>query len=201
MPNAVFAVVLAAGSAKRFGATKQLEPVGGQPLVRRAADLAHEMCGNHTVLVVGHDWRAVAAAARGDGGYIVRNERHEDGLGTSISLAVRCVAHAASAILLLLADQPLITAQHLAALCDAWSGADDEIIATAFAGTMGPPVLFPRATFAELAGLKGDQGAQRLLRDGRYRTRTIVFEPAATDVDTQDDLTRLDQESVGLRRS
>ncbi len=191
MPNAVFAVVLAAGSAKRFGATKQLERVGGQPLVRRAVDLAYEMCGDHTVLVVGHDWRAVTAAARDDSGYLVYNERHEDGFGTSISLAVRCVAHAASAILLLLADQPLITAQHLASLCEAWSGADDEIIATAFAGTKGPPVLFPRATFAELARLEGDQGAQHLLRDGRYRTRTVIFEPAATDVDTKADLRRL----------
>ena len=191
MPNAVFAVVLAAGSAKRFGATKQLEIVGGQPLVRRAADLACEMCGDHTVIVVGHDWRDVAAAARGDSGYLVRNERHADGLGTSISLAARCVAHAASAILVLLADQPLITSQHLASLCDAWSGADNEIIATAFAGTRGPPVLFPRATFAELARLEGDQGAQRLLCDDRYRTRSIIFEPAATDVNTQDDLRRI----------
>ena len=191
MPNAVFAVVLAAGSAKRFGATKQLEPFGGKPLVRRATDLACEMCGDRTVLVVGHDWRAVTAAARDESGYLVHNERHADGLGTSISLAVRCVAHAASAILLLLADQPLITPQHLASLCDAWSGADDEIIATAFAGTSGPPVLFPRATFAELARLEGDQGAQHLLRDDRYQTRTVIFEPAATDVDTQDDLTQL----------
>ena len=191
MPNAVFAVVLAAGSAKRFGATKQLERVGGQPLVRRAVDLAYEMCGDHTVLVVGHDWRAVTAAARDDSGYLVYNERHEDGLGTSISLAVRCVAHAASAIALLLADQPLITAQHLASLCEAWSGADDEIIATAFAGTKGPPVLFPRATFIELARLEGDQGAQHLLRDDRYRTRTVIFEPAATGVDTKADLRRL----------
>jgi molybdenum cofactor cytidylyltransferase len=191
MPNAVFAVVLAAGSAKRFGTTKQLEPFGGKPLVRRAADLACEMCGDHTVLVVGHDWRAVTAAARDESGYLVHNERHADGFGTSISLAVRCVAHAASAILLLLADQPLITPQHLASLCDAWSGADDEIIATAFAGTSGPPVLFPRATFAELARLEGDQGARHLLRDNRYRTRTVIFEPAATDVDTQDDLRQL----------
>ncbi len=191
MPNAVFAVVLAAGSAKRFGTTKQLESFGGKPLVRRATDLACEMCGDHTVLVVGHDWRAVTAAARDESGYLVHNERHADGFGTSISLAVRCVAHAASAILLLLADQPLITPQHLASLCDAWSGADDEIIATAFAGTSGPPVLFPRAMFAELARLEGDQGAQHLLRDDRYRTRTVIFEPAATDVDTQDDLKQL----------
>ena len=191
MPNAIFAIVLAAGSSRRFGSTKQLEPVGGQPLVRAAADLGFETCGHHTVLVVGHDWRAVAAAARGDSGYLVRNERHEDGLGTSISLAVRCVAHAASAILLLLADQPLITAQHLASLCGAWSGADDEIIATAFAGTKGPPVLFPRATFGDLARLEGDQGAQRLLSDDRYRIRTVIFEPAVTDIDTRDDLTRL----------
>lgn len=191
MPNAVFAIVLAAGSAKRFGATKQLELVGGQPLVRRAADLACEMCGDHTVIVVGHDWRDVAAAARGDSGYLVYNERHADGIGTSISLAVRCVAHAARAILVLLADQPLITSQHLASLCDVWSGANDEITATAFAGTRGPPVLFPPATFAELARLEGDQGAQHLLRDDRYRTRTVIFEPAATDVNTQNDLTRL----------
>ncbi|MDH4003964.1 MAG: NTP transferase domain-containing protein, partial [Gammaproteobacteria bacterium] len=88
-------------------------------------------------------------------------------------------------------DQPLITAHHLQALIDTWSGADDEIMATAFAGTTGPPVLFPRGAFEALGELSGDEGAKSVLRDPRFDVRTVPFEDAAVDIDTPTDLEKL----------
>jgi CTP:molybdopterin cytidylyltransferase MocA len=88
----------------------------------------------------------------------------------------------------MLADQPLITAGHLRALIDNWSGADDEIVATSFAESVGPPVLFPRACFDDIAMLEGDSGGKQLLHDERFRLATIQFEAAALDVDTPEDL-------------
>ena len=189
--HSVFGVVLAAGSANRYGRNKQLDDFNGTPLVRRAAELAHEVCGENTVLVTGHDSAAVAEAAGNGIRFRVVNDRHAEGMGGSIATAVRAVSHVADGILLLLADQPLITVSHLQALRDNWSGAPDEIIATSFANTMGPPVLFPRGAFDDLAVLSGDKGARDILRDARFTIKTIQFEDAAVDIDTPDDLTRL----------
>jgi len=187
----VFALVLAAGSASRFGSTKQIELVDGIPLARRAMDAAIKVCGDQTALVVGHDWSAVKDACDSRAGFIIYNDRFGDGIGTSIALGTRSLRHVAHAIIVMLADQPLITAGHLRALIDAWSGADNEIVATSFASSMGPPVLFPRACFADIAALEGDAGGKHLLDDARFNLAKVRFEPAAVDIDTPADLTNL----------
>ena len=191
MTSNLFAIVLAAGSASRFGSTKQLAEVDGLPMARRAIQTAKAVCGDRTILVIGHDRLAVAESCQAEHGFVVVNENFSDGLGSSISAATRCVRHVARAVLIILADQPLVTAEHLQALIDSWSGATDEIVATSFAGTQGPPVLFPAGCFDELAELTGDRGGRHLFDDQRFRLRTIVFEPASIDIDTPEDLTQI----------
>ena len=186
-----FAVVLAAGRSRRFGANKQLQVLNGQPLVRHAAALARAVCGKNTLLIVGHEWRRVVAAADQQCQFVAINEDYGDGIGTSIAVAAKSLAHTADCMLILLADQPLISEDHLNALLSAWSGDDQEIVATAFAGTQGPPVLMPRAAFSELAMLEGDTGARKLLENPDFQLTTVWFDPAAIDIDSPDDLDRL----------
>ncbi len=188
---AIFAVVLAAGESRRFGRPKLLETLDGETLVGRAARLARACCGERSVLVTGHMAADVAAASGGHCAIVLENREYRDGLGSSIALAARELAARADALLLLLADQPLIDAAHLRRLTETWSGAEDEIVASAFAGTTGPPVLMARNTFPELMSLSGDQGARSLILDGRRRLRKVPCEAAGVDVDGEDDLENL----------
>ena len=89
----VFAVVLAAGRGERFGGAKQLADIDGQPMVRRACELARAVCGDNTLLVTGHDSAAVLRAAGDDVGFVVVNDHHADGIGSSIAAAVREARH------------------------------------------------------------------------------------------------------------
>ena len=187
----IFAVVLAAGASSRFGATKQLAEIDGVAMARRALDVAASCCGDRTLLVLGHDRAAVSAACRPAPGFFVVNDRYERGLGTSLARGVLAIRHAASAVIVALADQPLVPPAHLEALRDRWSGADDEIVATDSGTVAGPPVLFPRACFDDLCRLDGDSGAQRLLGDSRYRQSRVRCAAAAIDVDTRGDLRRI----------
>lgn len=189
--RSVFAVVLAAGRSRRFGRSKLLERLDGEPLVRRAARLARSVCGDRTVLVTGYDSAAVTAAAGDASQFVIVNDRYQHGMGLSIALAANAVSHATDALLLLFADQPLLTAEHLEALIDVWSGADNEIVATAYAGTRGPPVLFPHGALGALGALTGDEGAKRILLDPAFDVRTVAFEDAAIDIDTPADLESL----------
>ena len=187
----VFTVVLAAGTSSRFGKTKQAAKLDGVPLVQKALRTATRVCGDHVITVVGHDAKTVLRAMQADSGFIVFNEDFESGMGSSIAKAVRACPPQTDAVLVLLADQPLVTADHLKTLLKRWSGDADEIVATAYAGTEGPPVLLPRATFGELKKLSGDTGARALFHDARFRLTTVPLEDGAIDIDTPGDLTRI----------
>lgn len=189
-PNPVFAVLLAAGAATRFGANKQLAAFGDEPLVARAMRLANQACGDRAVLVTGHGWSDVRAACQSLPGFFVINDQYTRGIGSSLALGVRSVRHAAGAVLVLLADQPLLTVAHLRSLLSAWSGDDKEIVACAYAGTAGVPALFPAGCFDRLCALDGDTGAQSLLRDAEFTIRKIECAAAAIDIDTPADLVR-----------
>lgn len=187
----MYAIVLAAGRATRFGAVKQLAPIGGKPMLRGAIDAAVSACGQRTIVVAGHELLSIAAACKTLPGFLVVNENYRSGIGTSIATAVRRLEHVADAVLITLADQPLVSGAHLEALVDAWSGATTGIVASAFADTVGPPALFASGCFGDLAALDGDNGGRELLHDSRFVVTTVQFEPAAIDIDTPEDVRRI----------
>ena len=188
--KSVFALVLAAGQSSRFGKTKQLEKYQGIPLVARSVQLAEAVCGQNNVLVAGNDWQPVSDICAPLAGFFVVNPRFAEGLASSIECGIRSVAEVADAVLLLLADQPLITGSHLQLLVDTWQASPESIVASAYAGINGPPVIFPQRDFPDLTRLSGDSGARSIMEANEDRVKSVGFEPAALDIDRQSDLER-----------
>lgn len=189
----LFSIVLAAGKSERFGSTKQLATISGQALVALAVRRAEAVSGRKSVLVVGNDWQAVAEACRPLLGYLALNPLVAAGISESIRVGLKCVANHADGILLMLADQPLVDSAHLQALERRWRDAPDSIVASEFANTLGPPVIFPRRDFDALSSLSGDRGAKDLLRANSGRVNTVAFEPAAIDIDSAGDLSKIQE--------
>lgn len=186
--SAIFAVVLAAGSSTRFGRTKQLEQFEGVSLAAGAMRKAESVCGELTVLVTGKDWQKVADTCAPLAGYFVINTDYEQGLASSIACGVRAVAESADAILLMLADLPLVTTEHLTNLVNAWAESPQTIVASAFEDTLGPPIVFPKADFDALMQLSGDRGARPIIDANKERVQPIACEEAAFDIDRPEDL-------------
>ena len=184
----LFAIVLAAGEARRFGSGKQLARLDGEPLVRRAVRAAEAVCGANTVTVVGRQWQPVLAAANPLAGFAVLNDDPAAGMASSLIAGLAAVDTVASAVLLLLADQPLVGEAHLEALIAAWQQSPASIVCSSHAGVLSPPVVFPADCFSELAALSGDRGARSLLSRHSDRVIDIPDDGVAVDVDTLEDL-------------
>lgn len=192
MAKNICIAVLAAGHARRFGASKLLELYDGRPLLHHALAAATAAFPGSVYLVTGHDTESIADASLKFGCREVFNPEYEAGMGTSIAIAARTCASNVDALVIALADQPMVTAAHLTALAGAWSGDCGQIVATEFSGTLGPPVLFGRDYFAELGELKSDQGARDVVRRNSQAVVAVNFEPASIDIDTPSDLEDLD---------
>ncbi|WP_058189181.1 nucleotidyltransferase family protein [Terracidiphilus gabretensis] len=191
----VGAIILAAGASRRLGRAKQLISYEGEMLLTRVLRLVREACLAHTVVVLGAEREAIAAAVDLSGVRVVRNEDWVRGIAGSIHAGLRALEEVDADVdgaLILTCDQPRLSVSHLRALVaafDARGGRD--IAASEYAGGVGVPAIFPRCMFAELYALSGDKGARVQLKDARVVMR-VDFPGGEVDVDTPEDLEALE---------
>jgi molybdenum cofactor cytidylyltransferase len=190
------AVVFAAGDSSRLGRPKQLVLHEGVPLVVRAARTALATGADPVVVVLGANAEGVRATLSAIPVTCVGNPQWCHGIGTSVATGVKAVlsrAPSVAGILVMLADQPLVSDEALGRLIDAWAAESEgcSIAAAAYANTIGVPAVFGRAYFAALCSLPPTAGAARLLRQANARVRRVAMPQAAMDIDTPDDLERL----------
>ena len=151
-------------------------------------------CAGRVYLVVGHDQGSVVDASAGLFDKIIVNSEFKNGIGASIAAAVSVCREDADAVLIILADQPLVTEAHIRNLIDTWSGVDNEIVSTSFDKIGCPPILFPKRAFSALSELRGDSGAKSLMASDEFIVTSIDFPPAEFDIDRPADLQRLSQD-------
>ena len=185
-------ILLAAGSAGRFGAQKLLQELDGKPLIRWTAEALDAVVPDHLLVVVPPHAGKLRAALSGLRVRFVENRRAEEGMGTSIAAGVAALDPDAEAVLVTLADVPFGPSLILPAVVQRFRKGVDEIVAPSYRGAPGHPVLFARSVFPELLALEGDRGARAVIdRDPARRfTLELDVEPPR-DVDTPEDLARL----------
>jgi molybdenum cofactor cytidylyltransferase len=182
----IVGVLLAAGSATRFGGAKLLAPLpDGTPVgVASLTNLAAAV--DAVVAVVRPGDGAVASTLAADGARVSVCPRATEGMGASLAWGVRA-APAAAGWLVALADMPWIQSATIARVADALRrGAS--IAAPSWRDSRGHPVGFASGFYAELSALSGDEGAKAIL--GRHGVLLISTEDAGVlrDVDTPGDL-------------
>ena len=190
--DGLYSVVLAAGASTRFGSPKQLVRVAGRPLLHTAVTRAAEVTGNSLIVVLGSGAAQLAPLLKHSPGAVVINQVWREGLASSIRAGVVRLPAACSAVMLLLADQPSITADDLRRLAGSWRKQPQHIAAALYGGSCGTPAIFPRSSFRALSELRGDSGAQALLMRDPDRVVRVPMPSAAIDVDTPEDLLALE---------
>lgn len=186
-------ILLAAGSARRFGSNKLLQalppgaPDAGMPIGLAAA--------KHLIQALPDSIAVLRPRARklgrllcdaGCPGVICKNAA--EGMGTSLAAGVRAAADADGWVVAL-ADMPFVRPETIRTIAQALE--DGAVIAApSHRGERGHPVGFARRFFGELSALRGDQGARSLLE--RHPGRVTLCETddpgVLRDIDRPSDL-------------
>ena len=194
----VAAILLAAGAATRMGKLKQLLDYRGRTLVQHSIQQAIEAGFGPVIVVVGAEAEAVRSAIAAERVDIVHNENWQSGMGSSLSAGVRRlneIAPECAAAAILLADQPLVGAQHLKAMRKLLAREGNPIVAASYQDTLGVPALFRRDLFAMLASLPPEAGARKILRDSGMAVTPFPLPEAAVDLDTPEDWSVFEEKS------
>ncbi|MES1176447.1 MAG: nucleotidyltransferase family protein [Myxococcales bacterium] len=186
MSARVACAVLGAGASRRLGYPKQLALHRGVPLVRWAALCATRSTASETALVVGAHGQEVSAAVAGLPLTVLDNAEWSEGLASSIRCAVTWATQRDCAgLLLVLCDQPRLTAPHLSHLVHLFDQGGIAV-ASRYAGKNAVPAIFSRLDFAALGALRGDNGAGPLLNSGALVV-DVAWPDGAYDVDTPEE--------------
>lgn len=196
VPMPVAAIVLAAGASRRLGQPKQLLLLGGETLLERAIRLAGESGADPVFVILGAHSEQICAAVPRMHAVPVLNSTWEQGIASSIHTALGALdasAPQAEGALILSCDQPRLTAAHLRALLQAFAARPaPAIVASAYAGVLGIPAVFPRQVFADLRALRGDRGARVLLLQPPCPLISLSFPGGEIDIDEPADRAQLE---------
>lgn len=182
----VTGLVLAAGGSRRLGRPKQLLPYRDGTLLGHVLDTARACAFDQLVVPIGGHADDVRAAVDLAGVDVVVNERYGEGCSSSIAAGLAALDPRCAVLVLLLGDQPGVTASTVRALL---AGRGDAPLAVCrYDDGRGHPLAFGRETFAELAALHGDKGVWRLLdRRAADVVEVAIPCPVPRDVDTARD--------------
>lgn len=191
---AVGAVLLAAGAGSRLGhRPKSLLELGGVPLIRRQLIALSGAGIDEVVVVLGHHADAIEAAVRDFPVTLVRNPSPDDGQASSVRIGLQALAGKLDAVVVALADQPLVNAQDISALIGAFKKRGTAaMVVPRVDGEPGNPVIFEAALRDEW--LAGDVNAACRRWRSEHPQRVHWFDTDNTryriDIDTPEDLQR-----------
>jgi molybdenum cofactor cytidylyltransferase len=160
--SSVAAVVLAAGAATRMGTQKLLLPLEGRPMVTWAVDAALSSKAARTIVVVGHQAAQVVAALQHRPVTVVANPDYASGMSSSLRAGVRA-AGACEAAIILLADQPFVTAGLLDRLIDCFTETRASVVRPVLDDRPANPVLLGATLFREVLEQRGDVGGREVV--------------------------------------
>jgi CTP:molybdopterin cytidylyltransferase MocA len=192
--SGVSAIVLAAGAGSRFGGGKLLAPFGGRTLIEATLSGLHGAPVDEIIVVLGAEGERLRNISTAYKTRIVENPDWAEGMSTSVRAGLGACAPDARAAVVCLADQPLVGAEAVERLVEAFQRGARVAVAT-YGGEMRNPVLFTKGVWPLLLReMSGDRGARAFLRHHREIVTEVSCDDVAdsADIDTVEDLRRLE---------
>ncbi|HKF57318.1 MAG TPA: nucleotidyltransferase family protein [Blastocatellia bacterium] len=194
----ISAIVPAAGMSTRMGSqNKLLLPINGKTLIERTVDTLIGSNIDETIVVVGHQGELVKAALTGKDIVIVENPNYKEGMASSIRAGVAAATPGAGALLICLADQPLLEPADLnritSAMVDA-KACGKSIVVPFFKGQRGNPVILDAIYRNAMIDVVGDIGCKKIIKQHPDEVYAVEMETdhVVRDIDTIEEYRNLD---------
>lgn len=180
-------LILAAGESKRMNGVKQLLPWKNTTLLGNAIEqgLNSKVCEVYVVL--GANSERIKESISKYPVQIIKNNNWENGMGSSISGALAFLKSNKlnyKAVLITLADQPLIDMDYYNLLIHHSVIGKERIIASNTNNKPSVPAIFNRYYFKNLSRLNKDKGAKDLLKSVSNDVFIVNAKVNLIDIDT-----------------
>ncbi len=183
-------LLLAAGMSRRLGRPKQLLNFEGESLLKRTATRALQSKIGAVYVVTGAEKNKIDMELSGLQVEIIENKEWEEGMASSIRTGLQAAITknpSIDGILILVCDQPEVTADLLRKLMALQAESGAAVAASAYGGISGTPAVFHSSLFHELMTLSGDTGARKIMHRHSADLVQLPFEAGAQDIDTESD--------------
>ncbi|MEA2653628.1 MAG: hypothetical protein QOI37_855 [Chloroflexota bacterium] len=200
MNDGLTGLVLAAGAGSRFAGGKLLATIGGRPILQHVLDTLAAAGVGEVVVVLAGDAETVERAIEWRGARRVINPDPASGLASSLKVGFEAIGPGATAVLVMLGDQPLVSSAVIGSLRDAAHEPDRPVVVPAYAEERGQnPVLLYPAAFGLVAETAGDRGLGPVLETHPELVTEVAVPGTNPDVDTHADLARVIEASWAAR--
>lgn len=187
-------MVLAAGGSRRLGRPKQLLPVWGRPLLEVVLARVCASQLDDVVVVLGESADEISRTVDIGRARITVNTEYATGMSSSLRAGVKAVDVDMCRLVVILGDQPNISATLIDDLLALHCESGLPAAALSLGGLLHPPVVLDRSLWGELLALSGDVGCRALIRS---RPELVAVLPVAqssgqpVDIDTEADYQEL----------
>ena len=195
----VAVLVLAAGVSARMGdKNKLLLPVRGQALLAHALHAATSCDAQSVYLLTGFERERSMALAQAMAITEIYNPEYRQGQDKSLAVGLTALQHLGGSVLVLLADQPDISAELLNTLIQA-HGEDggQRALIPVFGRVWGTPRILPAALVRQAAEGAGAFSLRSALASGIAERQLFDVDDSAVllDIDTPDEYLQLTQQT------
>lgn len=187
-------IILAAGNSSRLGQPKQLLRYKDVTLLQQIISQASVIKESVVIVVTGANHELIEKEIDSSEIEIVFNVDWELGMSSSINNGLRKAVQLYPEIekcIFSVCDQPFVSHSIFENLIHEYHKTGKGIVASAYAETLGTPVLLDKKYFKELVNLKGQQGAKKIINQFLEDTASVPFEKGDIDIDTEDDYNKL----------
>ena len=187
-------VLLAAGSSSRLGRPKQLLKYQHQTLLQHSIQAAISSIASKVIVILGAHAHAIKSEIDWHNIPIVVNLHWQEGMASSIRCGINSMIEinpAIEGIIIMVCDQPHISAVLLNKLFTTYQHTKKKIIPCGYENIIGTPVFFHRSFFPELLQLSGDMGAKNIISKHADKIAIVSFPEGKIDIDTELDYQQL----------